>query len=130
PELFVLTEPRAAVHDHLEALKAPGTPAIVLMAGFLAACGGASSREINTPGGSRGYVVECADPADCYEEAGRLCASGYRVVDSGTHTAPTAGDRIANGFGAMGANINGGQAPRNTTTKTEAVIECTGSPGE
>lgn len=89
----------------------------------LPACGGATSKPVNAPSGAQGYVIQCKDAGDCYEEAGSLCPRGYRVLDAGSRREVNA---LATGFSNAGANLSGNQAPPTQyyVTKTEALIEC------
>jgi hypothetical protein len=52
----------------------------ILLALVLTAC--THSNQISTPGGGRGYEIDCPRIGACYERAGEMCSRGYSVVDS------------------------------------------------
>jgi len=58
------------------------TAAALVAVLMLAGC--ASSKEVYTPSGERGYVISCDGVgwAVCYTEASDLCgAAGYRIIE-------------------------------------------------
>jgi len=60
---------------------------VVVLAAMLAGCGGASSREVYLPDGTKGYNIACDSTmgslSDCFQKAGEICgAKGYTLVAS------------------------------------------------
>ena len=53
---------------------------------LLAGC--ATSKPITGPSGKRAYFVKCPAAAidKCYEEASRVCPSGYTLADKGSNS--------------------------------------------
>lgn len=95
---------------------------LMLLSSVLLACGGgAESRPVTTPSGRPGYTVSCEDPADCYEEAGKLCPTGYDILDAGRRVEE---QRVANALSTMGAGLSNQPAQRHTKVKTDALIQC------
>lgn len=61
---------------------------LFLMIGSLFSCSSASSKKVIGPNSREAYFVKCAPLAldDCYEEAIRLCPTGYNFLDKNNNS--------------------------------------------
>lgn len=73
---------------------------LILMAGvaMLTAC--ASSKQIQGPNGKPAYFVKCGSAAidACYEEAAKVCPSGYTFLDRQNNPNAVAVPTVGGGF--------------------------------
>lgn len=94
---------------------------------LLAAC--VSSKPLTLPDGSQGFAVKCDghfhDMADCMAEAGRMCPTGYDVLDGATESTPFA---MSNGYAsgnAYGAHA-GSTSYAGTMVFRNMMVRCHG----
>jgi hypothetical protein len=87
---------------------------LVLLALTVSAC--VSSREVMTPSGGRGWLIECPrGQSACMDEAAEKCPRGYEVLDRGT---------IQGGY--MNTSPQTGQQTFVPTSRGTMTIECRG----
>jgi hypothetical protein len=66
-----------------------------LMFVVIASCAGSSGHSIRGPDGMMSYRLKCHPTiAECWEEAGDLCPSGYHIVGQSSHPGGTLADWI------------------------------------